>query len=342
MEFIRNILTIVNTGFSVAGIWINNHKDALCSHMSSNGNLSKLLLKLFDFYVTAQMYIVNGYQYAYTHYPVVREISNRSIYYSTCVASFIEDYKVEPYQHHWISTHILIKNSHIFKGNRYIHVENYQMMSNEVSPDCSYNGKIEQGFMYFFNILQSLITSLMHVVDAIVVMRDGDRYIIRSILNKHTTFDHVSSEHVFLSVTYKHPDMNKPIAIEIPAEMYQVGNVLFTPMFVKRYLEYQSLSYVFDNNYTLDIIDNEMNMLSMNSKQYAVLTEKSWTIIDISKEASDIDKNNHEEQETEEQETEEQETEEQETEEQETQEKETQEKETQEKETQEKETQEKD
>ena len=117
------------------------------------------------------------------------------------------------------------------------------------------------------------------------------------------------------------PDMSKPIAIEIPAEMYQVGNVLFTPMFVKRYLEYQSLSYVFDDRYTLDIIDNEMNMLSMNSKQYAVLTEKSWTIVDISKEASDIDKDNHEEKETEEKETEEEETEEEETDEKETEEK---------------------
>ena len=297
MEAIRNILTTVNTGLSVMTILFNRYTETLYDQLSNNEHVSKMLIILFDFYVTAQMYIVDGYQYAYTHYPIVRELANRSIYYTNCIACFIEDYKVEPFQHHWISTHILIKNSHIFKGDRYIHIENYQMMSTDVSPDCSYNGKVEQGFMYFFDILQSLITNLMHVVDAIVVMRDGDRYIVRSILNVHTDFEHKSSEHVFLSVTYKHPSMNKPIAIEIPAQMYQVGNVLFTPMFVKRCLEYQSLSYVFDDNYTLDIIDNKMNMLSMSSTQYAILTENNWTIIDFAKKTTNLDTKKPEEKE---------------------------------------------
>jgi len=136
--------------------------------------------------------------------------------------------------------------------------------------------------MYFYNILQSLIVSLMHVVDAIVVMKDGDRYIVRSILHKHDKFYHKSSKHVFLSVSYKHPEMETSIAMEFPETMYEIGNVVFTPMFVKRYLEYQPLSYVFDDRYTLDIIDNDMNMLALNSNQYGLLTEDGWSIIDMS------------------------------------------------------------
>jgi len=177
---------------------------------------------------------------------------------------------------------VLIKNNHLFKGNRFIHIENYQMMSTDLNPDCSYNEKIETGFMYFYNILQSLIVSLMHVVDAIVVMKDGDRYIVRSILHKHDKFYHKSSKHVFLSVSYKHPEMETLIAMEFPETMYEIGNVVFMPMFVKRYLEYQPLSYVFDDRYTLDIIDNDMNMLALNSNQYGLLTEDGWSIIDMS------------------------------------------------------------
>ena len=70
--------------------------------------------------------------------------------------------------------------------------------------------------------------------------------------------------------------------MEFPETMYEIGNVVFTPMFVKRYLEYQSLSYVFDDRYTLDIIDNDMNMLALNSNQYGLLTEDGWSIIDMS------------------------------------------------------------
>lgn len=285
MEFLRNFLTGVNTVLTVGNIWINNRLSDLYDKVSENEALSSVLLKLFDVYVTAQMHISNNCHYAYTHFPIVRVTVDHVVYYGTCFVGLIEGYKVEPIHHNWISTHILIRNNHVFKNNEYIHIENYQMMTNELSPDCSYNSKVENGVMYFYTILQSLISSLMHVVDAIVVMKDGNRYIVRSILNKHDTFQHKASKPVFLSISYKHPRMENQIAIEFSESMYQVGNVVLTPMFVKRYLEYQSSSYIFDEEYTLDIIDNDMNMLTMNSKQYGVLCEDGWNIIDISKES---------------------------------------------------------
>ena len=282
MEFIQKTLTGINTVLTVGNILVRTYVSNMYDHLSTNEKVSSCLLKMFDVYVTTQMYICDGYQYAYTNFPIVRDISDLTVHYSKLFRGFVESYKVEPFQKHWVSTHILIKNNHLFKGNRFIHIENYQMMSTDLNPDCSYNEKIETGFMYFYNILQSLIVSLMHVVDAIVVMKDGDRYIVRSILHKHDKFYHKSSKRVFLSVSYKHPEMETSIAMEFPETMYEIGNVVFTPMFVKRYLEYQSLSYVFDDRYTLDIIDNDMNMLALNSNQYGLLTEDGWSIIDMS------------------------------------------------------------
>ena len=293
MEFLCTFFAGVNTVLTVGNIWISTKISDLYEEISKNEQISGVLIKIFEAYVVAQLYITNGYQYAYSNFPIVRTVSDRSVYYTSLFTGYIENYKVEPFQRQWVSTHILIKNNHLFKGNDFIHIENYQMVSAELSPDCSYNGKVEQGFMYFFNIVQSLITSLMHVVDAIVVMRDGDRYIVRSILNKHEKFYHKPSKNVFLSIAYEHPNMEKPIPIEFPEGMYEVGNVIFTPMFVKRYLEYQSTSYVFDDKYTLDIIDNDMNMLTLNSKQYGVLTEDGWKVIDIEKETKELEEANH-------------------------------------------------
>lgn len=291
MEFVHNILAGINTVYTVGNIWLSNQisdfyvqVSDLCDQVSTNENISSFLLSAFDVYVTTQIYINNGYQYAYKKFPIVRDISDLVVHHSKLFRGYIENYKVEPFQQNWVSTHILIKNNHLFKGNSFIHIENYQMMSSDLSPDCSYNEKTEAGFMYFYNILQSLIVSLMHVVDAIVVMKDGDRYIVRSILNKHEKFYHKSSKQVFLSISYKHPDMKEDIAIEFPETMYEIGNVVFTPMFIKRYLEYQSLSYVFDDRYTLNIIDNDMNMLKLNSYQYGLLTEDGWCVLDMPKE----------------------------------------------------------
>ena len=310
MEFIHNILTGIKTAYTVSNIWLSNQISDLYEQISANETMTSLLLKTFDIYVTTQMYINNGYQYAYTTFPVVRDVSDILVHYSKLFRGFMENYKVEPFQQNWVSSHILIKNNHLFKGNSFIHIENYQMMSNDLSPDCSYNEKIEHGFMYFYNILLSLITNLLHVVDAIVVMKDGDRYIVRSILNKHEKFYHKSSKHIFLSIAYKHPDMKESIAIEFPETMYEIGNVVFTPMFIKRYLEYQSLSYVFDDRYTLDIIDNDMNMLTLKSSQYGLLTEDGWSVLDMPKEPKEEKEEEEKEEEKEEEEKEEKEEEE--------------------------------
>ena len=170
-----------------------------------------------------------------------------------------------------------------------VHFENYLTLLDELNPHNSYNGKIENGFMYVYNIVLSLVPSLLQVVDAIVVMKDGDRYIVRSILSKHDKFYHDSSKHVFLSIEYTHPEMDKTIPIEFPDEMYEIGNVVFTPMFVKRCLEYQMEHYVFDDKYIINIIDCDANMVSLNSKQYGILKEQGWDIVDLPKEEPNVE-----------------------------------------------------
>lgn len=77
----------------------------------------------------------------------------------------------------------------------------------------------------------------------------------------------------FITIQYIHPHMALPLTLEIPPGMYQQGNELFSSSFVYWCLKYQYLSteYVFDENYKLDLIDNDMNMVRLNSNQYIVL-----------------------------------------------------------------------
>jgi hypothetical protein len=79
-----------------------------------------------------------------------------------------------------------------------------------------------------------------------------------------------SSYHI-LSVEYCHPSMKDTITLNIPRSMMLIGNQLLSPVFVRRCLEYQSESYVFDDNYTIRIMDATIKQFSLSSNNYLQL-----------------------------------------------------------------------
>jgi hypothetical protein len=83
----------------------------------------------------------------------------------------------------------------------------------------------------------------------------------------------------FLDIQYHHPEMKDSLILEVPKEWCCVGNGLFSPAFVLRMLYYQTLPFIFDMRYSLDIMDNELNMLSLNSNQHIVLNEMTYEVL---------------------------------------------------------------
>ena len=295
MSFVSSILVKVNAIISIGNVYLNNVVSQLGDYIQKHENMSKFAMTVFNLYVDCCVFIKTNYDHLYGNSPMFRIMVNYLHYGKNYINAQVNQYKIEPYGDHWVSMHVLIKNNHIFKGSQYIHIENYLSLLDDLSPNSSYNEKVENGFMYMYNIVMSLISSFLYVIDAIVIMKDGDRYITRSILSKHDKFYHDSSKHVFLSIEYSHPKMDKPIPIEFPEEMYEIGNVVFTPMFVKRCLEYQMEHYVFDENYTINIIDCDANMVSLNNKQYGILMESGWDIVDLPKEEESKEEESKEE-----------------------------------------------
>ena len=91
----------------------------------------------------------------------------------------------------------------------------------------------------------------------------------------------VSTEKVsrqFLSILYSHPRMKSSIPIELDAGLYLVGNEMLSAAFVERYLMYQSHPYVFDADYTLEMMDKKIHMFELNSSQYVVLEKAGYSI----------------------------------------------------------------
>jgi hypothetical protein len=83
----------------------------------------------------------------------------------------------------------------------------------------------------------------------------------------------------FLSIEYIHPDMKEKVVIDLPKSAYLVNNTVLSALFIKRYLEYQYENHVFDLNYKINIMDSNINMLSLTYPEMILLKEDSYDII---------------------------------------------------------------
>lgn len=89
----------------------------------------------------------------------------------------------------------------------------------------------------------------------------------------------VPSKVKFLNISYTHPDMPNEIILEIPHNMFFVGNHILSAAFVLRMLEYTvGSSVVFDMDYKLKIIDSNIMYFEMDSHEYLELERDTYNL----------------------------------------------------------------
>jgi len=88
----------------------------------------------------------------------------------------------------------------------------------------------------------------------------------------------IQSNVYFLTVQYLHPKMTETIEIKIPESYYIVGNQLYSSIFVLRCLQYQSKMFVFDENYSLEILDNNITIFQLKSNEYISIEKDEYKI----------------------------------------------------------------
>jgi bifunctional DNase/RNase len=177
----------------------------------------------------------------------------------------------------WICTSILMKRNSIFIGEEYNYSETYEFANT--------NDIIEPLKDTSDNIL-SIVESSNNIVEGMITMKKGEKYVNRVFFNKNEPkmdfeLPLVPSKHIFISIKYKHPRMEEPIFIDIDKEYYYSNNELLSPLFIKRYLEYQPYIYDFDMDYELEVMDNDINSYKLSSKQYILLADCTYTIKNI-------------------------------------------------------------
>jgi len=82
----------------------------------------------------------------------------------------------------------------------------------------------------------------------------------------------------FVYVEYKHPCILREIELVIPRGYYLVGNELFSPSFILRMLQMQSTYFVFDNRYSIRIMDHEVKTITLGPENYILIQKDDYVI----------------------------------------------------------------
>jgi hypothetical protein len=146
---------------------------------------------------------------------------------------------------------------------------------------------------YWNHHLENHYNNIPHVINCPMLMvKYNDKYLVHLYTNPVKKYAYLSdialftdvdskvisvSEPIpskvrFLNILYINPNMSNEILLEIPHNMFFVGNHLLSAVFVLRMLEYTVGSCVsFDMNYKLKIMDSNIQYFEMNSSEYVEL-----------------------------------------------------------------------
>jgi hypothetical protein len=164
---------------------------------------------------------------------------------------------IEPEKSEWIGIYSLI----------YTHSDHYNLYETCIDDYKS----IEDEYTFFCNNIG---------IEHLFIAKKHDKYISRSYyLSKDISF--LKSDIEFTYVEYCHPNMNYTIELVIPEGMWVIGNELFSPSFILRLLQQQSRYYSFDMTYKLNIIDHEIQEITLSSDKYILLDKYSYMIHSI-------------------------------------------------------------
>ena len=216
---------------------------------------TNLQTKLFLFYIDVKTKVDSVCSHLYNNYGFVKTFVDKTNYNIDTIKAVYNNVRIEPLNDNWVCISLLLKNDNkLFSGNNEIYLEHYQYIKQHNSADISQKQYYNKCFNKSFNKENSENEA-------------------------ETCYSNTETKVSFLSVEYTHPNMKNKIVMNIPKDVMIQGNIIMSPLFIKRYLEYQYEYYIFDENYKVNIMDNNVNMLSLKYTDSILLSEKSYSVI---------------------------------------------------------------
>ena len=295
MDWISNTYKILDTIFCTNIEYLVKSTNFAIKELELDKNNYKidytnLQTKLFLFYIDVKTKVDSVCSHLYNNYGFVKTFVDKTNYNIDTIKAVYNNVRIEPLKNNWVCISILLKNDNkLFSGNNEIYLEHYQFIKKHNTADISQKQYYNDCLNYFVNTAKSISSCNNNVVETMITMKLKNQYYnkcfnksFNKINNKSeddTSYSNMETNVSFLSVEYKHPNMENTIMIDIPQDVLIQGNVILSPLFIKRYLEYQYEYYIFDENYEVDIMDSDVNMISLTYTDSILLLENSYEVI---------------------------------------------------------------
>lgn len=125
-----------------------------------------------------------------------------------------------------------------------------------------------------------------NIINTFAMIKYKGNYIVRLLPTHNVQYEDKRSRVRFISIEYCHPKMEKSIPLVVNSCYMRDGNELFSVGFVQRLLQYQSLPYIFDESYTLKLMDDCMSTIELNATQYIHLSIRKFAVKELPEEES--------------------------------------------------------
>ena len=231
-------------------------------------------------------YIKCKSKYLYDNYPLIKSGVDNTTYGALFLKSKILDYRIEPLRTNWISTSILLSHNSTNILNSDTHyAEIYEYIDTDEIDKENLDKIFADNFKNACESAKSIALSTDKILETMVTMKRGDQY-INYVFNKKDSKNTVSLEFPIsinrtklLSIEYNHPDMKNTIFMDLNEKIYLNNNEILSPLFVRRWLEYQSTGFFFDLRYNLKIMDTNVNTFDLKSDKHLLILKNDYEVV---------------------------------------------------------------
>lgn len=281
MDFITSAYTVLSVVLFTNVEYLVQSTNMLVNEIR-NIDTSTFLTTMFLIYVDMKMRMTKVGNYLYNNFDIIKNTVDTTSYNFDKVVAEYKGYRIEPFDKHWVCISVLLQNDEtIFIGNKYIYLENYQYIKPHTTPDISKTEYYNNCISYLGKMMNPIAKNDNNIIELMITMK-LDNGIANYSFNKfieEPTYSNIRSKASFLTIEYTHPDMKTRICMELEKDVYFTNNVILSPLFIKRYLEYQPEEYVFNENYTINLMDANINMITLTYPQSILLSKDSYTVI---------------------------------------------------------------
>jgi hypothetical protein len=227
------------------------------------------------------LYVVFLYSTIHTHASVtIKKLSDEYVVFKAiCDAITYANTEIETKMHKLFATHRFEPEYSPWINSTWLNGDNDTV---EEYFDFSKDENACQEYMNsYFETAIVLAMQNQNPNDAILIMRYENKTRCNIIEQKESrdVYEYSASNVKFIAIEYKHKLMKEAIPIELDRSWFLSGNQLLSDVFVRRYLDYQPTPFYYDETYTITLIDNNMNIITIDNTQYVMLEKDNYRII---------------------------------------------------------------